>query len=300
MKNTFSDIKNIKDKFKKINNCRGRNFFVIEQKDDDYPSHVIFYKENFDNFEVCYKKIDERGDYERTELSFIDTSKNINFTFNFRTHDKYLSDYDNSTFFVSVEKNSITDNEIISNIVEKCGVESYLDKLLNRVEILDMAEDAQMEIERTVNSKYTALKAAELIAKLSNEELPKSMQFSTSPFEENGYKAWINSENKLHNEDGPAILSYKGKDFWFKNDEAYLPEGKQIVQYSEDHFREYDNGILVKDSGKMDVLKIEKPSIEIQEIVEPPPIEQHGIVKNVLIKFRDMFSPNEHKNKNKL
>jgi hypothetical protein len=46
------------------------------------------------------------------------------------------------------------------------------------------------------------------------------------PLEIDGSKIWLNKDLKLDRKDWPAVEDFNGRDFWFKNGEAYLPEAK--------------------------------------------------------------------------
>jgi len=47
-----------------------------------------------------------------------------------------------------------------------------------------------------------------------------------------GVKRWYNSSGQLHRTDGPAIITSRGSEHWYQNDERHRTDGPAIILWN--------------------------------------------------------------------
>lgn len=270
--NSTIDVEKIQNLFRKINTCDVHNIFNTENTKNENEISRKSYKDIFQNFAVSYEHVKDirGGSYNRTELSFIDNSKKTKLAFWYSrvvfTDPSSSGDY-YCNFGIKQKNEFISNENFNAEMIEKCSiVEPYLNHLLVQFQVLEIAEKAQRQIHGILHQKITDISAVDSMKEF---------------LECDGYKAWFNNGSQLDKKDGPAIENYNGRDFWFSNGKPYLPKGIQVIQYSDDNFREYDNGVLIKDTG-----------VECND----KETNLNSIVLDVINKFRKIIPSNKNKN----
>lgn len=285
------DLDQIKKLISGINDTSVRNFFTYKENKDDFYHHeptVKYHDGRINNLQIGYKIISDHSkiDYpERTEITVVNKNKSINFEIILTSY-KSIGEYEKTYLSLRLDDKSISDKNTIKQIIGSTPIINYLESLHSKVKTLDLAEYAERSISSSINEKLNAIKAQELLDKLANKPIAKNLDFDTMPIEINGTKIWLNKDLKLDRKDGPAVEDFNGRDFWFKNGIAYLPNGNQEVLISESESRKYNNGVLIKE---------ETPSIINESSSDK--INPHNMgISRLVDKLRNIFS-SEDKNK---
>jgi hypothetical protein len=221
------DIEKFKELVSNISKYHIKNFFTVEKNKDDFLSHqptVKYLQDNFGDSKVFYKKSSNHfGDDQKTEILI--SNKEIKFEIVFQEYN-YSSESTDQKVYLKADGKFIHDDKIISDAIGKTGLISYLEGLYGKVKTLKLAEEAQRSIDNSLKEKINTAKAHNLLNRLSNNPINDSFDFNKMPLEIDGSKIWLNKDLKLDRKDGPAVEDFNGRDFWFKNGEAYLPEAK--------------------------------------------------------------------------
>jgi uncharacterized protein (UPF0216 family) len=56
-----------------------------------------------------------------------------------------------------------------------------------------------------------------------------------------GTKHWYNEDSKLHREDGPAVISKDGNQYWYRNGKCHREDGPAVI-YKDGNQEWYLNG----------------------------------------------------------
>jgi hypothetical protein len=302
VKNLINSINDseIKDFF--VDKNLGENFTTIDKNSTLEKEYV----EDFKEFTVTYKKIsyflDDLKD-DGAEISFINKEKNINFEIIFDKTDysAFITSKPNKYEYLHIKigEQNITDNELVTEILNKSGATEYLHSLCEKVNKLHLSQIAQQDLSAAISKNFTSIKAQNLLNQLSNNEINDVSNPNPISFEINGCKVWVNDHGKLHREDGPAIENYHGGYFWFKNGKAYIPNEKSEIYFYNCQFSPKEAELLIKDIPGSFTIVGNSVNNEIQQNIEERN-NHHKVVSNLVNKFRKMFSSEDKNNKPKI
>lgn len=232
------DLKQFINLINNINENYSKNLFSRYEDKKDFlynKPQVDYYHEQFGEFKIYYQRTHDyrEHDVDKTNI-LIDNKNGIKFEIGFRHINSFdFERLNDGHLSLKIDDKIIYDKNIISQAISKTGIINYLETLNNKVKILKLAEYAQRSIDSSIREKINAIKAQDLLNKLSNN-LVKSTEFSNMPIEINGSNVWLNKDLQLDRKDGPAVENFNGKDFWFKNGKAYLPDGNYGVTSEND------------------------------------------------------------------
>lgn len=281
------DINKFKELISNINKHNIANFFTLEKNKKDFLSHnptVKYLQDNFDNYKIFYKKSSNHfGDDQKTEI--LVSNKEIKFEVIFQEYN-YSCESTDQKVYLKIDGKVIYDNKIISDAIGKTGLVNYLESLHNKVKTLDLAQYAERSISSSIEERLNTIKAQELLDKLANKPIDKNLDFDTMPIEINGTKVWLNKDLKLDRKDGPAVEDFNGRDFWFKNGIAYLPDSNQEIIVSENESRKYNSNMPIKEENTSSLNKSSADEVN-----------PHNMgISRLVDKLRNIFS-SEDKNK---
>lgn len=289
---------NMQDILKKTDDLNNSKAFFYFFNKGNYDSNIVSYMNEhmhhgkFEGFSVEHKVINFMNYESKTHvINFIDTNKNID-VFLEVTHRPALKYHqtEDSSYHIHINNERISEPVLISKIIKSLGIDGYLDKSLQEIRVYEQAKQVKTEITSFINKKITESKADEIFKILDNSSEPLVIfDLSKMPIDVSGAKIWLNKENKLHRDDGPAVENYQGKEYWFKDGKPYIPEGRQEYYYSKDTARIYENGMLVASPNN----ELNKPSFE-----KAPVINKEKSLSLMQRMKKKLFSSDESEHKN--